>query len=105
MHCALTKPQFKQTILHRSSSQAWPKDAVTVVDEVAEQITDRLGFSPQIHLPDDGDYFLFADFSPNELDAAKAMVVALSNRFEGLWFVLDRLLVKNGAAFIGRIGA
>jgi hypothetical protein len=93
---ALTKPQFKQTILHRSATQIWPKDAARVVEEVAEQIGDRLGFSPRIHLPDDGDYFLFAEISPNEFDAAKAMVVTLSNRFKGLWFALDRLLVKEG---------
>jgi hypothetical protein len=93
---ALTKPQFKQTILHRSSMQIWPKNAASIVGEVAGQIRDRLGFSPKIHFPDDGDYFLFADFAPAEFDAAKAIAVTLSNRFEGLWFMLDRLLVKEG---------
>src|SRR4051812_39937367 len=93
---ALTKPQFKNAILHRPSVQTWPKNAGKIVNSLAAELGARLGIEVTFHLPDGGDYFLVARFPAADYEIAKAVAVALSHRMADLWFVLDRHLIRDG---------
>ena len=101
---ALIKPQLGSRIRHRSGAQHWPRGADAIVRQVAGACAERLGFMPTLHLPDAGDYFLIANISSPEIEEAKALAVLLSRRLPELWFVLGRLMVRNGRFFRRRFG-
>ena len=97
----LMKPHdwTRGAIEHRPRDQHWPAHATAAVDEVRRLMAERLRFSPPVHLPDAGDYFLVADAPRDRADEMRAMALALSRRLGGLWLTLDRLFVRDGRFF------
>jgi hypothetical protein len=96
---ALIKPQTKGSIEHRPAEQPWPAGAAERVEAARQVIRDRIGFDPVLHFPSAGDYRLVAEISPRDLGAARALVLLLSTRLPGAWFVLGRLFVRDGRFF------
>lgn len=94
----LMKPHdfTRAAIEHRSPHQAWPAEAPRVVAAARAEVSRRLGFSPAVHMPARGDYWMVAEADPDATDAARALAVVLSLRLPGLWFTLDRLFVRDG---------
>ena len=96
---ALIKPQLKGAIQHRSSQQVWPRDAESQLKSLIQQVRQRIGFEPDLHLSPAGDYFFVAAIPPAEVESARALALVLSAAFPDLWLVLDRLFVRNGRFF------
>jgi hypothetical protein len=101
---ALIKPQLKGAILHRSSEQKWPRDGEAIARQLQREFEQRVGWSPDLHFPDAGQYFLAANVRPEDQDRARAFALALSKRMPGLWFVIDRLFVHDGRFLRRRFG-
>ena len=96
---ALVKPQVKRAILDRPAHQPWPPDAGERVDAARALCSERLGYDPAIEFPPEGDYHLVARVAESDLPRAMAFAVVLSRALPDLWFVLDRLFVRDGQFF------
>ena len=94
----LMKPHdwTRGAIEHRSPAQAWPGESARAVVEAArDAVRERLGFDPPVHFPDGGDFFFVAELAEADLDAGRALALAVSRRLPGLWLTLDRLFVRD----------
>ena len=94
----LMKPHdwTRGAIEHRRREQAWPADAAQATTAARDAVRERIGFGPDLHFPDGGDFFLVAEVTQRDVDAARALALALSRRLPGLWLTLDRLFVRDG---------
>jgi hypothetical protein len=97
----LMKPHdwTRGAIEHREPEQHWPAHAADTVDEVRRAVAERLGFAPDVHLPDAGDFYLVAHASEDRIEYLRATGAALSRRLPGLWLAVDRLFVRDGRFF------
>src|SRR5215218_2581541 len=75
---ALMKPQTRGTIAHRRARQPWGRATVSVLEASAADVVDRLGFSPEIHFPVDGDYFFACDVDEEDFEKAKGFALLAS---------------------------
>jgi hypothetical protein len=75
-----------------------------LLEGVRREISERLGFRPEVHRPAEGEYWLAAPFEPGEVEAAKAFALVLSRRLPGLWLTLGRLLVQDGRFYRRQYG-
>ena len=95
----LMKPHdwTRGAIEHRRPEQAWPAGAHEVSVAARDAVRERIGFGPELHFPDGGDFFLVAEVTQRDVDAARALALALalSRRLPGLWLTLDRLFVRD----------
>ena len=98
---ALMKPkeQTKGAIRHRPAEQPWPPDAADRAETARRLAAERLGYAPAFQFPAAGDYRLIAEVPAGRLEEAKALAVLLSRHLPGVWFVLDRLFVRDGRFF------
>ena len=94
---SLMKPKGYK--LHQPHEQSWPRNASKQVELTLSDARQRLGFEPKVHHKPDGEYFFVAEFDGADADAARTWAVLLSSRLPRLWFVLDRLMIKNGRFF------
>ncbi len=101
---ALMKPQLKDAILHRPAQQPWPRDALERIGCLRQQLANRTGYDPSLHLPPDGDYYLVSAVAPSEEVQARAFALALSKQFRQTWFVVGRLFVRDRAFWRRRFG-
>jgi hypothetical protein len=97
----LMKPHdwTRGAIEHCEPEQHWPAHAARAVDEVRRAVAERLDFSPDVHLPDAGDFHLVAHATEDRIEHLRATGVALSRRLPGLWLAVDRLFVRDGRFF------
>ncbi|HEX8524778.1 MAG TPA: hypothetical protein VF669_21175 [Tepidisphaeraceae bacterium] len=93
---ALIKPQYKTAIAHRQAEQKWDPQFESVVREGVGVVGERLGWTPEIHFPDAGDYHFVIDVDAKEIESAKALVVLLSKRLDSIWLTLGRWYVRRG---------
>jgi len=94
---SLMKP--KGYMVHQPHKQSWPRNATKVIEQTIADARERLGVEPKVHHKPDGEYFFAAELDSADEDAARAFAIVLSSRLPKLWFVLDRLLIKNGRFF------
>ena len=97
----LMKPHdwTRAAIEHKEPQQNWPARATAAVEEIRRAVAERLEFTPDMHLPDDGDFYLLADAPEDRVEHLRATGVALSRRLPGLWLTVDRLFVRDGRFF------
>ena len=95
----MPKAKTRDAIRHRSSQQAWPADAAARVEAACALARDRLGYDPQPHLPDAGDFLLAMSVDEVDLPRAMAFAVLLSNALPAVWIILGRLYVRDGRFF------
>lgn len=93
------KPQTRRAIENRSAFQPWGRTAVPTIVEAHAAVSERLGFSLDLHFPRAGDYFLTADVDPAACEEAKGLTLVLSTRLPNAWFVLGKLFIKNGVFY------
>jgi hypothetical protein len=93
----LMKPKGNK--LHQPHEQAWPRSATKSINQTLVDARRRLGVEPKLHAKPDGEYFFVAEFDSADADAVRAWAVLFSSRLPKLWFVLDRLLIRNGRFF------
>ncbi len=96
---ALIKPQTKGAVLHRSGQQSWPGDAPARIESARQIVRDRLGYEPQPHLPEAGDFFMVVTVPPEDRPAGLALALMLSRAFPQTWLIFDRLFVRDGAFY------
>jgi hypothetical protein len=94
---SLMKPKGYR--VQQPHEQSWPANAANHIEKTLADARDRLGVAPKVHHKPDGEYFFVAEFEGADEDAARTWAVLLSSRLPGLWFVLDRLLIRNGRFF------
>jgi len=82
--------------LHERPQQQWPRDADERVRQTVQTLRQRLGVKAPLHLHAAGEYFLVMEFPAGDVAAARAAALVLSTKLPRLWFVIDRLLVRNG---------
>lgn len=94
---ALMKPHefTRGAVEHRDARQRWPDDAATAIDAARRAVAERLGYSPALHLPDGGDYWLIGEVDEADLQHARALAAVLSRRLPGLWLTLGKLYVRD----------
>ena len=90
------KPQTRGAVEHRSGEQIWPAEGDRILGEVVGAVGERLGTALDLHRPAAGEYYLLADFAPEQLPEVLALSLLLSRRLPELWFVVDRLYVHGG---------
>ena len=93
---ALMKPQLKSKIEHRDGLQPWTDVDAQQLRDLTEEVAERIGFAPEIHVSREGDYHAFADFHPRELESAKALAVVWSKHLVDRWVRVGKLLVRDG---------
>jgi hypothetical protein len=94
---SLMKPKGNK--LHQPHEQTWPTNAKPRIEQTLADARQRLGIEPKVHEKPDGEYYFVAECSAKDVDAVRAFAVLLSSRLPNLWFVLDRLMIKNGRFF------
>jgi hypothetical protein len=94
---SLMKPKGYK--LHQPHDQTWPRNAMKRIAETIHDARERLGIVPAVHQKPEGEYFFIAEFDRADADAARTWAVLLSSRLPKLWFVLDRLMIRNGRFF------
>ena len=94
----LMKPHdwTRGAIAHRAPLQPWLPSACPAIEAARDQIAHRLGFSPELHFPDGGDFYFVAEYTQSQLDAARALALVISRRLPGVWLTLDRQFVRDG---------
>ena len=97
----LMKPHdwTRGAIEHRTPGQVWPQGAAAAVGEALAAAGRRLGLEVPVHFPDAGDFYFVAELSESQLDAGRALGLALSRQLPGLWLTMDRLWVRDGRFF------
>jgi hypothetical protein len=101
---ALMKPQARGAIQHRKATQAWPASAEALVRTTCHAVRERVGYGPQLHFPDGGDFHFVAELDGRELDAAKGFAAVVSSRLPTQWFVFGRLFLRKGHFFRRQFG-
>jgi hypothetical protein len=98
---ALMKPKerTKGTLRHRRAEQPWPAEAEAALGAALTHIRERTGFDLPVHLPEAGDYRMIAQVPAANVEEAKGLAAVLSASLPDLWFVLDRLFVKDGTFY------
>lgn len=96
---ALMKPQMKEAIVHREAAQKWPTDAARRVKAACALVRERLQSDVKPHFPDHGDFYCAMKVAPEQMPHAMALAVVLSDALPGVWWVLGRLYVRDGAFF------
>jgi hypothetical protein len=94
---SLMKPKGNQ--VQQPREQKWPRNALPMIEQTINDARDRLAIEPKIHLKPQGEYFFVAEFDGRDSDAARTWAAILSSRLPKVWFILDRLLIKNGRFF------
>jgi hypothetical protein len=94
----LMKPHdwTRGAIEHRRPEQVWPHGGAEEVAAACDAVRERIGFDPVVHFPGAGDFFFVVEVTQRDVDAARALALALSRRLPGLWLTLDRLFVRDG---------
>jgi hypothetical protein len=90
------KEHTKGAIRHRPAEQPWPAHARAELDRSLQLVREKLELVLPVQIPDAGDYWMIAEVPAKNVEEAKALAVVLSQRLPDLWFVFDRLFVKNG---------
>lgn len=96
---ALIKPQTGGAIRHLPAAQTLPDDRQIRVGNCLSIVADRLGYRPDLHWPEAGDYLFIAEVPPRHAAEARALAAMLSKELAGTWLVLGRLFVRDGAFF------
>jgi hypothetical protein len=96
---ALIKPQTGAAIRHLPAAQSLPKDRQNRVANCLNVIADRLGYRPTLHWPEAGDYLFIAEVPAGQAPEARALAIILSNELPGIWILLGRLFIRDGAFF------
>jgi hypothetical protein len=93
------KEHTKGAIRHRAAGQPFPAAARRDVEAALALARERLAFDLPVQFPPAGDYWLVAEVPASNVDEAKGLAVAMSERLPETWFVFDRLFVKGGRFF------
>lgn len=93
------KEHTRGAIQHRPAEQNWPGHAPAEVEAARRLIRERLEVNFEPRLPPAGDYRLIVEVPAPRIEEAKALAAVLSKRLPDLWFVLDRLFIRNGRFF------
>lgn len=111
---ALIKPQLRGPIQYRKAIQPWPRGAGEVATTLARHFSAELSrvaggaiapdMADWLDFPTAGEFRLVAAVADADLPFARGLAILLSKRLPGLWFVVDRLFVRDGRFYRRQYG-
>ena len=97
------KAHTKEAIRHRNSQQRWPANGDALADRARDLIAERLGVRLEWHRSK-GEYLIAATVPRAQFREGLALGWLLSSWLPEVWFVYERLFVKEGKFYRRQFG-